>query len=505
MAYKDLRSWITTLEDKGQLVRIKEEVDWKYEMGCILRRIFDIPGGGPAVLFENIKRYNSSHGKSFFSASLSSYKRIALAMELPIDTPYQELIQEYRRRIKEPIKPILVDRGPCKEVMEKGEEVDLTEFPVPHLHPMDGGRYMGTFHTVITKDPETGWVNMGMYRMMLHDEKHLGAYILPFQHWGIHFVNYRKKGKKMPVAVCFGSSQLNILTAFAPLDHPPDEYSYTGGLAREPVQLVKCETVDLEVPADAEIVVEGEIDYDPSTFRSEGPFGEYFGYMAGHASPKPVIAVKCVTHRKDPILQGTLEGRPVPGANEDHHGMSVVVAAYVYELLEKAGVEVTGVSLPLAAQGYTHIIIGIRQKHQGEALRVASIIWGSKAATAFFKHVIVVDEDIDVYSWPMVEFAISSRVNAAKDITIVEGFHGSPLDPIIPPEEKASWMGAGKWARVCIDATRPFQWPPREEWGGRKFPPVQAWPKEIEDLVDKRWEKYGLEKYPKPSPWKETY
>jgi 4-hydroxy-3-polyprenylbenzoate decarboxylase len=505
MAYKDLRKWIAELEKNKQLVRINEEVDGKYEMGCLIRRIYDIPGGGVAVLFENIKGNQHTQGKKYFAASLSSYKRIALAMDLPIDTPYPDLIQEYRKRIKNPIPAILVKGGACKEVVEEGDKVNLKEFPVPYFHPLDGGPYMGTFHTVITKDPESGRLNMGMYRMMLHDEKNLGTYILPFQHWAKHFEKYRKLNRKMPVAVCFGQAQTNLLTAFSPLEHPPDEFAYSGGLAGEPVRLVKCETADLEVPEDAEIVLEGEIDFNPETFREEGPFGEYYGYLYGRSSPKPVLNVKCVTHRKDPIMQGTLEGRSVPGANEDHHGMSIVLAANIYDILESHGVEVTGVSLPLGAQGYNHIVIGIRQKYQGESMRVASIIWSTKMGLLCYKHVVVVDEDIDVYNPAMVEFAISSRVNASEDIKIFDGFPGSPLDPRIPPEEKAPWMGMGKWARMLIDATRPFHWEPRELWDGRKFPPVQAWPKEIEDLVESKWEKYGLGNYIIPLRWNNTY
>lgn len=502
MAHKDLREWIDLLEKNEQLVRIKEEVDWQYEIGCIIRRVYDIPGGGPALLFENIKGYKNSHGKRFFGASLASYKRIALAMGLPMDTPYPQLIQEYLRRTKKPIPPVVVKNAPCKEVIEKGKKVNLLEFPVPHLHPMDGGRYMGTFHLVITKDPETGMLNMGMYRMMLHDSCTLGGYLLSFQHWGQHAAKYREK---MPIAICFGPTQNLLLTAFAPLEHPPDEFHYSGGLSGKPVRLVPCETHDLMVPADCEIVLEGHLNLEPSTFRQEGPFGEYVGYTCGRASPKPTITINCVTHRKDPIFQGTLEGRSAPGANEDHHGMSVVLAAFVYDLLKRSGIDVTGVNMPASAQGATHAIIGIRQKHQGEALRVASLLWGTKPSIFAFKMVTVVDEDIDVFNPAMVEFAISTRVYAKEDIKIIDGFHGSPIDPSIPVEDRAPWMGAGRWARVLIDATRPFHWPPREEWGGRKFQPVQAWPDNIEKLIDKKWERYGLGQYERPPAWKSTY
>jgi len=505
MSTKDLKDWLELLKTKGHLVEVDEEVDWKFEMGCLIRRVFDIPGGGPAVLFKNIKGYRDTVGRQFFAGSFSSYQRIAMIMGLPSESSYKDLVFHYIRGTENPIPPVLVNNGQCKEVIRRDKDIDLLSFPVPHLHPLDGGRYMGTFHLVVTKDPETGLQNVGMYRMMVHDRNHLGTLFLSRQDWEIHYKKWTERGEKMPIAVCFGPPQVVLLTAFAKLGHPPDEYAYAGGLVGEAVKLVKCETVDLEVPAQSEIVLEGFVDMNPDTFRLEGPFGEYMGYMVGKQAMAPVVEVNCITHRKDPVLQGTLEGRCVPGANEDHYGASIITAGYAYRLLREHNIDVIGVCAPLSAHGYNKVIVGIRQERQGEAMQIASLLWGSRASFFRFKEVIVVDEDIDIYNPAMVEFAVASRVDPVNNIKIVDDFPGIPIDPRIPPSEKEPWMGGGRWSRVCIDATRPFTWAAEESWGGRRFPPVQHWPEEIEDKVDSKWDKYGLDKYPLPPRWKNTY
>ena len=501
----DLRSWLELLKTHGELVEIDEEVDWKFEMGCLLRRIYDIPGGGPAVLFKNIKGYRDAVGRKFFAGSFSSFRRLAMVMGLPPDSHYKDTVLKYAKGIEHPFHPVLVNDGLCKEVIRKDKEIDLLGFPVPHLHPNDGGRYMGTFQLVVTKDPETGVQNVGLYRMMVHDQTHLGTTLLySKQHWEFHFEKWTARGKKMPIAICFGPPQITLITAVSKLDHPPDEFAYAGGIAGEPVKLVKCETIDVDVPAECEIVLEGYVDFDPSTFRPEGPFGEYMGYLSGLPGKRPVIEIHCITHRKDPILQGTLEGRCAPGASENHYSASILSSAYAYRLLKQHKIDVVGAFAPLGAAGYNKLIIAIRQQRQGEAMQAASLLWGSDASFMRFKEVIVVDEDIDVYNPAMVEFALTTRVEPSRDIKIVGGFPGLPTDPSIPPSEKDPWTGI-RWSRVCIDATRPLYFPVLESWGGRRFPPVQHWPQEIENIVDNKWQKYGLGKYPLPPRWRYTY
>jgi 4-hydroxy-3-polyprenylbenzoate decarboxylase len=500
-----MRQWLKILKKHGELLEITEEVDWKYEMGCLIRRIIDIPGGGPAVLFKNIKGYQDTVGKEYFTCSFSSFKRIALALGLPPEASYRDIYHKYLKGMTNPIPPVMVDDGPCKEVIKKGEDVDILSFPSPHFHPDDGGQYIGTFHLVVSKDYDTGVSNVGMYRMMVHDRNTVGALLLSSQDWEIHLRKWTESGRKMPLALCLGPPQTVLLTALASLEHPPDEYAVSGGLAGEAIKLVKCETLDLEVPADCEVVLEGHVNGDPNSFRSEGPLGEYMGYMTGGPSPKPVVEIDCMTHRKDPIHQGSLEGRCVPGAPEDHHCAAIFSAAHAFDLLRKNKVDVIDVHAPLGSNGYNKVIVAIRQHRRGEATQVASLLWGSPASFIRYKEVVVVDEDIDVQNPALVEFAITTRCDPANDITIVDNTPAIPLCPRIHPTEKERFMGAGRWARMCIDATRPFDWRPEEAWGGRRFPPVQHWPDEIEDVVEDKWEKYGLGGYFLPPRWKMTY
>src|SRR3972149_8079926 len=254
MAFKDLREWIEVLEAEGELKRVKAQVDWNLEIGGIVQKIFDTEG--PSLLFENIKGHRDTACTRLFTASNSTYPRIALMMGLPKETPVRKLIETFMERIDRRIPPKRVKSGPCQENIMKGKDVNLLQFPAPKGHPEDGGRAFNTYGAVITKDPETKWINVGLYRMMVHDERNLGALILPSSHWGQHFAKYAKMNQPMPVAVVNGWDQALPVIGATSLPATTDDYEVGGGLRGKPVELVRCETVDLEVPASAEIVVE---------------------------------------------------------------------------------------------------------------------------------------------------------------------------------------------------------------------------------------------------------
>ena len=505
MSSQSLRDWLSLLRQHGELLEIEEEVHWKYELACLTRRIVDLPGGAPAVLFKNITDHHHTVSKEFFCNSLASYKRIAMAMGLPPESTYRDIVDGYLPALNNTIPPVTVDAAPCHEVVVQGDDVDILQFPTPHFHPTDGGRYIGTFHLTITKDIDTGIPNLGLYRHMIHDRNHVGGFPIKGADWEMHLRKWKERDGKMPVAICFGVPQTLLFTALSFIDHPPDELSVAGGILGEAVELVKCKTIDLEVPAESEIVLEGYIDDNPENFRMEGPFGEVLGYLDNEPGLKPVIEINCITHRKNPILQGSLEGRCVPGAPDDHQCGSIFSAVYAINLLRKNKIDVVDAHAPVGAIGCFKVIVAIRQHHRGEALRVANALWGSAPGFGRFKEVVVVDEDIDVHNPNLVDFAIATRVDPIEDITIIDNTSGIPLDPRIHPSEKQPYMFAGRWSRVCIDALRPFHWAPVEAWGGRKYPPVQHWPDEIEDLIDSKWEQYGLGSYPMPPRWKMTY
>lgn len=484
MAYQDLREWLAKLESEGELFRVKAKVDWDLEIGGIVQKIFD--ENGPALLFENIKDHENTVCRKLFSASLSATSRVALMMGLPKDTPYKEIIAVHKERIKKPVEPVIVKSGRVKENIVKEEDVDLWQFPAPKWHHLDGGRFLGTFDGVVTKDPDTGWTNIGLYRRQVHDEKTLGIPAGHGQHIWMHFIKYRKMGKPMPIAIVNGWDPVLPATACAPLPPGVCEYDIMGALRQKPVELVKCETNDLLVPADAEIVFEGEVPTDLSTMRFEGPFGEYTGYYGSEAGLKPIINVRCITHRSDPILQGTLEGVPI---NEDHRIESVNASSVIWNHLDQYMKGVTAVNVD-PSTAWANIIVQVDNRYIGQPHQVASLIWGF-IAPYWGKNIMVVDTDIDIFDGNKISWAFAYRVDPKKDLITFPGW-GSPTDPIVHPAERHTHTWT-KVNRLLIDATKPIhENPPAEEWNNERFAPVAYPDEETMKKVNDRWDKLGL-------------
>jgi UbiD family decarboxylase len=258
------------------------------------------------------------------------------------------------------------------------------------------------------------------------------------------------------------------------------------------VPLVRCRTVDLAVPATAEIVVEGTIDPDPASYLPEGPFGEYTGYISDVSTPRPVITVSALTHRTDPIFRGTLEGS-LPGAGGENSYMSAVQrAAVAWQLLDSAGVPgVLDVYVHPVTNGTT-IVVQIKKVNEGHAKWVAMALWASHAALYRYKNVIVVDDDVDPSDYSAIDWAIAYRVRpGSDDLVVFPSTFGSPIDPSTPLEDRSvTELGAGLWNRLLVDATKTWRYPARAEWGGAKFPPTVANTPEDIELVRRRWAEY---------------
>jgi len=483
MPYRDLREWIDTLERENELSRIKTEVDWDLELGAIARENMDRIG--PALLFENIKGHKNTICKKLFTCSLSSFPRIALMLGLPKETPYKDLIRVWRERVKRPVKPVIVGTGPCKENIVKGDDVDLFQFPAPHWQKLDGGRYIGTFHGVVTKDPETNWTNVGMYRQMIHDRRHTTMSVAQGQHIWFHWRKYRPKGQNMPLAVAFGWDQVLPAVSAAPVATGVDEYSIMGALRLKPVELVKCETVDLYVPASSEIVLEGELITDRSKFVNCGPFGEYTGHY-GMASLRPPFKVNCITFRNDPILQGTMEGIPI---NEDHIISAISHSALIWDLLDERMTGVTGVNND-PSTAYANLIVQIDNSYYGQVHQVAANVWGSHLSNMMCKNIIVCDQDVDIYDLNKVFWAFAYRVDPTKDLIQFPGWI-SALDPIVHPKDRLG-HGGNKGTRLLIDATKPIDRPRADEYLGERFAIVAYPDKETMQKVRSNWDKYGI-------------
>jgi UbiD family decarboxylase len=485
MAFKDLREWIDKLEAEGELKRIKAEVDWDQEIGGILRKIH--AERGPAVLFENIKEYGNTPSRKLFAAGLSSRKRIALLLGLRKETSYREMVELLRKRFNERIKPVVVKNGPIKENIVKGGDVDIFKFPVPKWHPFDGGRYINTYCGVVTRDPDTGEYNVGLYRGMIISKDKIGVLLVPSQHWGIHYKKYQRLGKAMPVAIVIGTDDLLPFVASTPI--LPSEYEVIGAIRQEPLELVKCETVDLEVPAHAEIVIEGSISHDPNTYEIEGPFGEFPGFY-GEARKRPVIAISCVTHRNDCILRGSLEGMDLGAVNETASTGFVAYSALMRNILDSQGIPGVIDLIP-----FPWAIVKIHKTYQGQARHLAAALWGSRLTIYTPKTIMVVEEDVDIYNLRDVQLAIERKVNFDKDLVIYPMLSGSPLDPSLAPESRDELeFGTGLQKKLLIDATTDWETHRiRKEWGNKRFPrsSIELTP-EIQKLVERRWKEYGF-------------
>ncbi|MBN2059525.1 MAG: UbiD family decarboxylase [Deltaproteobacteria bacterium] len=474
----DLRSFITRLEEEGELARIKVEVNWDLELGAIARKAYG-PPVLPALLFENIKDYDTS----VFTGGVATFRRIAIALGLSPESDENHIVNEYLKRIEHPIKPVIIKDGPCKENKLFGADVDMLRFPVPRWAEKDGGRYIGTWHQVITRDPETGWTNVGTYRMMVHEANICGIMISPSQHIGMIHKKYERLKKVMPIAVSIGFDPVAMFVSGAPFPAYVNEWDIAGGLRGRPIEMVKCETIDLEVPAYSEIVLEGEVSMED--LREEGPFGEHTGYYGGGVRKLPTVKIKCITCRNTPILRGSAVGVPV---TEQTRLSGFVWTTTALSMYKNAGFPgVTAINCPAGGDPEYSAIIAINKSYPSQALDAGRLFLSSKVGNQM-KHIIVVDDDINVYDLEQVLWAFNMRVQAGRDIYITSNESGSRLDPSVPHEQ------IGLTDKMIVDATwnTTYKFPPRPEWGGKVFPPVVATGPEMLEYINKRWHEYGI-------------
>jgi 4-hydroxy-3-polyprenylbenzoate decarboxylase len=487
MKFMDTRQWIALLEKAGELRRIAAQVNWDCEIGAVARRVLEKKG--PALLFEKIKGYASGRCTKVFVSGLGARSRLALALGFPREVTNRELIQYVMKKNRETLAPTVVQTGPVKEVVLRGDAIDQSEFPVPRWQYLEGGRYIHTFSGIVTRDP------VGIYRGMI-GKKDTAPFLLikGGQHWGAHFAKWAARKQPMPVACVIGWDPIMPFLAGSPVSAGICEWDVMGAYREAPVELVRCETVDLEVPASAEIVIEGFISDDPASYEIEGPFGEFTGYVSDLPTPRPTMKVSCITHRRDPIFCGSLEGT-LPGSYSENSVMSSVQrAAIAWNVLNNAGIPgILDVYVPPITNG-VNIRVQIKKHYQGQPKQIAAALWGNSAAQYRYKHVIVVEEDINPADDEQVEWAFAHRVNAGRGgIVIFPEIFGSPIDPSTPLEDRdVAQLGTGLWNRMLIDATRSWKNARRPEWGGERFPPTVRPAPEDEARVRERWSEYGL-------------
>ena len=496
-SFDDLRGWIDALRAAGELQEIDAEVDWDCELGTIARRTFG-NGDGPALLFNNVKGYGPEDdvwSRQVFTGGLSNYSRVAMMLGLPKGAPVRDMVMATRHYLQQRVEPVEVAGGKVKENIVTGDDIDIYKIPVPRWHREDGGRYINTYQATVTMDPDTGQHNLGIYRGMLGQKDTLPVLLWRAQNWGVHFQKWADRGMKMPVAHVYGFEPCLPFCASAPVPTGVCEYDVMGAIRGRPMELVKCETSDIMVPADCEMVIEGFIDPDPETFEMEGPFGEYTGYFGGDQGPKHVTKVTCVTYRDGSIHRGTLEGTLPKMLNENSITSSIQRAGVAWNVLERAGVPgITDVHCPAANNGTT-LMIQMNQTYRGQAKQAAAAVWGSNSAHLRYKNIWVVDEDIDIHDYGALDWAFAYRVNAAEDdIVFFPSTFGSLLDPSTRLSERDPMKyGTGKWTRVLIDATINLDFDAEEQYGGDRYPLSVHPHKEDLDLVESRWKEYGFE------------
>ena len=473
------------LERENEIVRISYLVDPVLEITEIVDRVSKSPGGGKALLFENVK--GSKH--PVLINAFGSFRRMALAMG-------SNSIEDAAKRIEKllslkgvpknlsgklnllgemvdlsKIPPRLLKSAPCQDIVVR-ENAKLSKFPILKCWPNDGGRFI-TLPLVITKDPETGERNMGMYRMQVYDDRSTGMHWQTQKDGAIHSEKAKRRGKKMEVAVVIGADPATVFSAVVPLPYGLDELLFAGFIRGAGVELVKCKTVDIEVPAEAEIVLEGTV--DPNDLQEEGPFGDHTGVYTP-TELFPVFRIQCITHRKNPIYLTTIVGKP---PMEDYY-MGKAIERTFLPILKKQIPELADMNFPMEGTFNNAVIVSIDKNYPHQAKKVSHAIWGL-GQLSLTKVVVVVDKSVDVHDISAVMLAVFNNIDPKRDLSFVEG----PVDTLNHASPQRDYG-----SKVCIDATTKL----KEEGYARVWPNEIKMDETTKRIVDGVWKELGIEK-----------
>lgn len=428
--FEDLRAYLTHLESQGQLFRVTEPVDVKYEIAAGMRKTSDIEG--PALLFENVKGFP---GWRVLGGLFATRKLVALGLGVP----QEKLLERYLTLEEQRIAPEMVSTGPVKEIRWTGDQVDLFKLPIVTHAGKDCGPYI-TIGVQIGKDPDTGVRNLSIHRMLLLGKDRLSLWAPADHHLGRMILIAEEKKRGLEVATAIGVDPAIIIASQAKVPYGIDEFYVAGGLRGAAVKLTKCETIDVEVPAFAELVIEGVT--LPGERVADGPYGEYPGCYS-EAKQAPVLNVTAITMRQNPIYQTALTGMPV---TENHTLIEYGNAAAVYREVKKIVPEVKAVHMTPGGTFRHHVVVSIKKRSQEEARNVVLALLSLGIG---LKQVTVVDDDIDVYDPTQVEWALSTRMQPDKDIIIIPRIACSTLDPSCSEARVTAGLG--------IDATAPMK------------------------------------------------
>jgi 4-hydroxy-3-polyprenylbenzoate decarboxylase/2,5-furandicarboxylate decarboxylase 1 len=427
MASVNLRDHLERLEADGDLLRVKDEVALEFGISGYIKASSDIEG--PALLFENVK------GREMpVVGGLYSNRRLMLKA---LGTTEEKAISDYLAAMANLIPPHLVESGTCKEVIKLGQDASLDALPIPVFSELDSGPFI-TAGVAISKDITDGSKNASIYRFEKHDERHLGMLAEPPHHLGIHYKKAEAEGKPLEIAIALGVSPAVQVCTQWEAAYGVDELTLAGALQGSALDVVKCETVDLEVPAISEIIIEGRV--LPGERRMEGPFGEYTGYYT-RAYPKPIIEVTAITHRDNPIFLAALTGLPTT----DNHVLKMIpMEASCYAFLKQRFPGVRKVHFHGAGGVGLLAIVSIAQNVKFEARNMLATMLSAQGT----KIVIAVDEDVDIFDLNKVMWAVCTRSQADRDLIVLPRIAAFQLDPSMPERGVMTSMG--------IDATKPF-------------------------------------------------
>ncbi|NJL85471.1 MAG: UbiD family decarboxylase [Leptolyngbyaceae cyanobacterium SM1_1_3] len=482
---RDLRGFLKILEQRGQLRRITALVDPDLEIAEIANRM--LRSGGPALLFEQVK----GSPYTVLVNSLGTVERVCWAMNMEKPEELEDLgrklgmLQQPKppKKISQAIefgkvlfdvvkaKPMRDLLPPCHQVVVREDAVDLNQIPMIRPYPKDAGKII-TLGLVITKDPETGTPNVGVYRLQLQSKTTMTVHWLSVRGGARHLRKAAERGQKLEIAIALGVDPLIIMAAATPIPVDLSEWLFAGLYGGSGVHLAKCKTLDLEVPADSEFVLEGTI--TPGESLSDGPFGDHMGYY-GIAEDSPLVRFHCVTHRRDPIYLTTFSGRP-----PKEEAMIAIALNRIYTpILRQQVSEIVDFFLPMEALSYKAAIISIDKAYPGQARRAAMAFWTALPQFTYTKFVIVVDKDINIRDPRQVVWALTSKVDPQRDVFILPDTPFDTLDFATPK------LGLG--SRMGIDATTKIYPETDHEWGE----PLQS-DTDVAEMVDRRWAEYGL-------------
>ena len=480
MPIEDTSEFISALENAGELKRVKEQVDSNLEIAEILRRT--MYSNGPAVLFENVK----DHDMSVLGNAFGSMKRLEIGLETNDFTEIGQRIVDLTKmdipsglfnklkKLPELSKmsesfPKLEKSGPVTQVVS--DSPSFSKIPILKTWPKDAGKFI-TFGLTATKHPETGVRNLGVYRMQIVDDTHALMHWQKHKRGAQHSEISKDKGEKIETAIIIGAEPATVFSAVAPVPEGLDKYLFAGITRKQGIKTVKCKTIDLEVPANAEIVLEGYV--DPNDIREEGPFGDHTGYYTP-VEPYPTFTLTGIMRREKPIYLTTIVGKPIL---EDAYIGKVIERSFL-PLIRMFQPEVVDFAMPAAGWFQGFAIISIKKRYPGQAKKVMMGLWGL-GQLALTKIFVVVDEDVNVHDMNDVIWAITTRADAARDTMIINNAPTDTLDPASPLVNLGSKLG--------IDATQKT----KEEGYEREIQEQVKVDQATKDLVDSKWSKYGL-------------